>query len=66
LNVGGRLRPGRSPVTGLHVTDPGLLAAFGDMAVRVCAYFMATNDWGRAHAWAELAWDLWAEATSDR
>jgi len=53
-------------VTGLHVTDPGLLAAFGDMAVRVCAYFMATNDWGRAHAWAELAWDLWAEATSDR
>jgi hypothetical protein len=48
------------------MADPALLAALREMALRVCAYYLAADDWERAHDWAELAWALWEETCSNR
>jgi hypothetical protein len=44
--------------------DPSLVRELHDIAVRVCAHYIATDDWVRAHAWAELSWALTRETTN--
>jgi len=44
--------------------DPSLVRDLRDVAVRLCAHYIAIDDWGRAYAWAELSWALWRETSS--